>query len=148
MHNLCCTIHLRHHMEVTMYKYSPLPPELVKASDDYKETNDCTVKAFAIAFNTTYAKAHNHLHKYCGRQRGKGIKSSRTIPKSLKHSKVKEGPYSRSNRITLSQFCKKHPEGRYYVSVTGHALAVIDGTVYDHSDRPRRQVTWALRIHN
>jgi hypothetical protein len=130
-----------------MYKYASLPTSLVEKSDAYRETNDCTVKAFAIAFNTTYDKAHNHLAKHCGRRPRQGIVSRIVLQPSLRHTKTKVGPYTNSNRITLGAFCKAHPEGRYYVRVKGHAIAVVDGTVYDHRDSPRRQVTWALRIY-
>lgn len=130
-----------------MYKYAPLPEEMVKQSKAMNETNDCTVKAFAISLGTSYDKAHRHLQNFCERKRRKGIISREMIPNSLTNTKFSIGPYSKSNRITLSEFCRRHPVGRFYVVVARHAIAVIDGVVYDHSDRPRRRVEWALRIH-
>ena len=59
----------------------------------------------------------------------------------------KKGEYSSSNRITLKKFTEKHPEGKYYILVRGHALSVIDGVVYDYIDKPRRQVTGAWRCY-
>jgi len=130
-----------------MYQYAPLDEELIKASKRLNEWNDCTVKAFAKVFNTTYEKAHSHLKNACNRKNKCGIHSSKVLPQSLKKTKHKVGPYTRENRIQLNKFCEKHPKGRYYVALCGHAIAVIDGVVYDHSDRPRRQVTWAMRVY-
>ncbi len=112
-----------------------------------KETNDCTVKAFAVVFDTTYEKAHAHLKHSCGRQNRKGIVSREVIVPSLKKTKYKVGPYSKTNRITLKNFLEKHSEGRFYVCVRGHALAVVDGAIYDYKEGLRRQVTWAMRVY-
>lgn len=130
-----------------MYEYKPLDQELVQASKQFREHNDCTVKAFAKVFNTTYEKAHNHLKNSCGRINRKGVWITRVLPQSLKKTKFKVGPYDRGNRIQLNKFCEKHSVGRYYVCVKGHAIAVIDGVVYDYCDKPRRQVIWAMRVY-
>lgn len=112
-----------------------------------RETNDCTVKAFAVVFDTTYEKAHAHLKHNCGRQNRKGIVSREVIAPSLKKTKYKIGPYSKTNRITLKNFLEKHSEGRFYVCVRGHALAVVDGAIYDYKEGLRRQITWAMRVY-
>ena len=129
-----------------MYKYSPLPKELLETSKRIKEDRDCTVKALAIALGTSYERAHRHLELHCNRRRGRGIKSSLVLPKSLRNTPYKIGPYSSSNKVSLSTFCKNHPKGRFYVAVSGHAIAVVDGVVYDYKDAPRRMVKWAIRV--
>jgi hypothetical protein len=40
----------------------------------------------------------------------------------------------KGDRITVSEFAKRHPFGRYVVSVSGHWTACIDGIVYDTWD--------------
>lgn len=112
-----------------------------------KEANDCTVKVFAVVFDTTYEKAHAHLKNNCGRQNRKGIHSRVVLAPSLKKTKYRIGPYSKENRISLNAFVKKHSEGRFYVCVRGHALAVIDGVIHDYKEGLRRQVTWAMRVY-
>jgi hypothetical protein len=112
-----------------------------------RETNDCTVKAFAVVFDTTYEKAHAHLKHNCGRQNRKGVVSREVLAPSLKKTKHRIGPYSKTNRIMLKNFIEKHSEGRFYVCVRGHALAVIDGVIYDYKEGLRRQVTWAMRVY-
>lgn len=126
------------------YNYTGMFSESTRAM---KETNDCTVKAFSVVFNTTYEKAHAHLKNYCGRQHRRGLRSIDVLPPSLKKTKYKVGPYSRTNRITLKNFIEKHNEGRFYVCVRGHALAVVDGVIYDYKEGLRRQVTWAMRVY-
>lgn len=66
---------------------------------------------------------------------------------SVKKSKVRKGNYSCKNRITIKEFTIKHPNGRCFVVVRGHALAIIDGVVYDHSEKPRRQIQAAWRVY-
>ncbi len=113
----------------------------------YNEHNDCTVVAFAEVFNTSYEKAHKHLKLHCGRVNRKGIVSRTALPDSLKNTRHKVGDYSKTNRITISKFIEKHPIGRYYVVVRGHAIAIVDGVVYDGYYKPRRQITWAMRVY-
>lgn len=113
-----------------------------------KEKNDCTVKAWVNVFDCSYVAAHSWLKRF-GRRDGRGM-----MPKDLKRAlaackkaKVKLGPYSRSRRITVSQFIKAHPVGRYYVANRDHAFCVKDGVVHDWQFGPRRQITFAARVY-
>lgn len=123
-------------------------PEIIEVSRKFKEHNDCTVKAWVNCFDCSYEKAHAWLKRF-GRQnrRGPTMDKLQAALESCKIAKVRIGPYSRGNRITLSNFCKTHNKGRYYVVVRGHALCVKDGVVYDHSDGFRRQVIFAARVY-
>jgi hypothetical protein len=118
---------------------------------NYKESNDCTVVAFAESFNTTYEKAHFFLKHHIGRKNGRGLylEEIQKIKTVCQKTKIRFGPYTEQNRTTLKKFCINHPVGRYFVVVRGHALAVINGVVYDGEDTPRlnRQVQFAMRIH-
>ncbi len=129
-------------------KWSYYPQELIEASHKAKETKDCTVKAWVNVFDCSYDKARNYLRQF-GRFPRKGMKISQIEQalKSCKKAKVKIGPYSNENKISLTKFCQKHPVGRYYVIVRGHALCVKDGMVIDHSRSPRRQVKFACRVY-
>jgi hypothetical protein len=48
--------------------------------------------------------------------------------KSMKHLYRKAG-------LTLNQFVKRFPVGTFVIVVRGHALAIVDGVVYDNKDR-------------
>lgn len=117
---------------------------------EYKETKDCMVVSFAEVWGADYPSAHHHMRTQFKRQHRRGVPYKITrekvidlCPKTL----IRKGPYSKGNRITIKKFCQSHPEGRYWVFVRGHALAVIDGVVYDHSHRPSRQITCAYRVY-
>jgi hypothetical protein len=133
-----------------LYKYSPIPEHIDSASRAKKERNDCAVKAFAIVMNTSYDRAHKHLSLQCGRQHRKHgpIQCDKVLPESLKNTKHRVGPYAWvGEKVTIKKFCDKHPIGRYFVLVRGHAIAIIDGIVYDWGDKPRRQIYWAMRVY-
>lgn len=50
---------------------------------------------------------------------------------------------------TLAQFVKANPTGRFYLSVNGHSLALVNGVVMDQGVKPhpRYRVKRAWRIH-
>lgn len=122
--------------------------QLRQSSKEMNEHNDCTVKAWVNVFDAPYKNAHTWLRAH-GRPNRKGMmqKDIKRALESCKRARVKFGPYSRSNRITVSAFCKKHPKGRFYVCHPGHAFAIKDGVVYDHHHGPRRQITFAARVY-
>lgn len=41
----------------------------------------------------------------------------------------------RQSGLTLNQFVKRFPVGTYVIIVASHALAIVDGVVYDNADR-------------
>lgn len=96
-----------------------------------------------------YDKAHTHLKLFAKRENRKGLTwaAMETADEWCKKTLMKKGPYTKTNRISLKSFCEKHPVGRYWVGVSGHALAVIDGVVHDYKYGPRRQVTLAWRVY-
>jgi len=113
------------------------------------DRNCCTVLAWAAVFGCNVDKADKYLRRF-GRKWRKGMLTYE-IEDALKHCKrykVVKGPYSSKKRVTLKRFTQEHSVGRYYVLVRGHALAVIDGVVVDHTDKPRRQVTGAYRVYS
>jgi hypothetical protein len=112
----------------------------------YNEKNDCFVVAFAIAFNTTYEKAHRHASLQMHRKHRRGTFTMLYFKKSLKKTPVELLEIPPKN--TLSSFVKTHNTGRYIILVSGHALAMVDGTVYDYKYRPQCMVKYAFKIGN
>ena len=129
--------------------YEPVPDHLLEGRRRFGEKNDCTVIAFAIIFNMSYDDAHLHLKEKCGRKNGKCLMSMTTIPSSLSGVKYRIRSFSKEdgNQITLERFVKEHPVGKYYVCVRGHALAVVDGVVYDYYHGPKRKVKWVMKVY-
>lgn len=131
-----------------MSGWEPIPAEILEASKRMKETNDCTVLAWSVAFDAPYERSHAWLRKH-GRRNGRGMLPSAFLKafQACKIVKVKVGPYTKENRITVAKFCKDHPKGRYLVHNVNHAFVINDGVVIDFNHGPRRQITAAVRIY-
>jgi hypothetical protein len=112
-----------------------------------RETNDCTVVSFAEVWGIPYENAHKHIKNQFKRRHRGGVKARENVIANCPKTKIKKGPYTQENRISLGAFAKTHNVGRYWVFVRGHALAVIDGVIHDHSHKPRRQVIGAYRVY-
>jgi hypothetical protein len=96
------------------------------------EKNDCTVRALANITNISYTQAHNLLKDFSGRKdRNPHWPKFYAILSQLPNWKIRI-PASSCN-LTISQFVKKHPKGRFYC-FTGsprikHAFTIVDGIV-------------------
>lgn len=108
------------------------------------ESNDCTVISLMHLLDLTYEAAHLIMHK-AGREPGRGASMYMAVkqldPDLLTEIKLPD------DGITLAEFMREHPLGRYWVFVTGHALTVDMGRLFDHSDKPRRRVWFAWRVN-
>lgn len=109
----------------------------------------CTAVAWANVFDCSPLVARQFLYKFGYRRCGGGMTTPQVVAalKAVKKSTVVQGEYSRGNSITLKKFLQKHDKGRYYLLVRGHALAVIDGVIYDHKEGLQRQVVGAWRVY-
>lgn len=114
-----------------------------------KDKGPCTAMAWANVFRCSPVDAREYLYNF-GYRRGRGGMTTEQVIEALssvKKSTVVRGPYTKQNQIRLQDFIELHPEGRYYVLVRGHALAIVDGIVYDHKEGLRRIVTDAFRVY-
>lgn len=122
------------------------PPEL------WGERADCSVVAWSIARNITYATAHA-MFEAAGRKRKHGTFLPTTAAVHgwdghwvESHRAGKRGPLGTSDgsgrwlRPTLAQFLREHPRGRYVIHVRRHAFAVVDGVVFDYKLGLRRRI--------
>lgn len=128
--------------------------------DGYKVTNlaskacseegnsDCTVRAWANCFDAPYENAYIWMKNH-GRKRNKGmtLDEIKRALNSCKKAKIKFGPYGKKERITVKQFCTKHPVGRYYICSKGHAFCIKNGIVHDYYYGPGRWITFAARVY-
>ncbi len=125
------------------------------------ETNDCTVKALALATGIPYEEAHTDLARR-GRKRGKGtnffdvteaIKArgfeiARVSPESFIRR------YPKSHQI-LQNITTHHPERfsrvwrdghTYLASVGGHCLTIVNGVTHDWTRGRSRRIRLIYRI--
>jgi hypothetical protein len=102
------------------------------------EHNDCTVRAYAIAFDIPYYQAHKELADF-GRKNGRGI----VLHKFL----ASKGITVTAHKGTVKRFLKEHLEGVFIVRIRHHVFAVKTGKVFDTVfDYERARVTWFLKV--
>ena len=137
-----------------------------------KEKNDCVVRAFMAALDTSYDSAHAWVKKYLKRENKRGTYTSIHLPEVI--GKVKNGKkikmygvspshdfllgsrfpsgkvitnpkYKKPTGYTLRSFIENHPTGRYFVIVEGHAVAVVDGKLYGNTGEGTYKIN--RRVH-
>ena len=120
------------------------------------ETNDCGVRALALATGLSYAKAHGLL-KAEGRLDRKGTKTTQ-IERALRVAKIEFAIIStmicdsargfRIRRLSLDRITRQYCQGRYIVITNTHGMALIDGTIHDNGNikGPRSQVRQMYKI--
>lgn len=132
------------------------------------DRNYCTVTALSATFYISADQAHEYAAKTWGRVKGQGVRTItmlKSFPMAEGYSQAKEvlgkevirvkaeHDYKqpdgsiKTRAMNLSTFAKKHPTGTFYVLVDGHALAIINGEIVDHTDKPKRRVKYAWRIN-
>jgi hypothetical protein len=101
------------------------------------EKNDCTVRAAAVRFCTSYRRAHE-ICEEIGRRDGHGLKLIHIKNLFEKMGLEYQKPIFRP---TLKQFIEQHPAGRWFVVVRGHAIGISNGVIIDTvTPRPRARV--------
>ena len=130
------------------------------ALGQYKDRNFCTVAALAITLDWSFGKAHRHMAKH-GRKNKRGMFERDWRP-AIEEAAIKEGKRfekyrgfwiagvygAETNNMTLKRFCREHPTGAYYVKVSGHAVAIIDGVMHDWTadTAGRRKIIGAYKL--
>ena len=125
-----------------------------------KETNDCVVRAFMVALDLPYDKAHAWVKKELNRVDYKGtlmyVYSKNIIGKTKNGKKISfmgvhpsrkfmkysvgsdkiliNKSYKKPTGYTLKSFMENNPVGRFVLIIQGHAVAVVDGVLYGNRD--------------
>jgi hypothetical protein len=113
-------------------------------SIDMGETNDCTVKALAIAGNIAYKKAHDYMRQ-AGRKMRRGLRTP-SIEKgfNLAGFKLKRVGHTGKTVTTITQDCAK---SKRYVAITArHILAITNGQVQDWTDGRRHRIETLFEV--
>lgn len=123
-----------------------------------RETNDCVVRAFAVAFNIKYDEAHifckgffnrrdrsgtmavasrlaahyslfNQSIEEMGIERPIGYRDNKWFGKGMKWPYKVKGE-TKYATYTVGKFLEEYSKGTYFILITGHAFAIKDGVVY------------------
>lgn len=127
-------------MRATTEVYGAPPPQALG------ESNDCAVRALAVAACLPYASAHA-LFAAAGREPRQTV-SEAQVHRAIAAA-VPGAAFRRPMRgaVTLARFVAAFPTGHYVVCTSNHALAVVDGVVHDwRPARPRRRVVCYWRL--
>jgi len=116
------------------------------SSSGIKDTNNCTICALSTAAGIPYNEAYE-IGKKAGRKNGRGFYTSKLMKTARKNGivyrKIKTGG------ITIQKFLQKNPIGRFVVDRSGHAFAVIDGTIYDHlENKPMQRIIGIWKVES
>lgn len=93
-----------------------------------REKRDCTVRALAICSGKSYDECLQIMASV-GRKKDKGIPFVKVAQQVAALAGIKMKQVKRSG--TLNSFLRKFPQGTYYVTIKGHAMAIKDGMVHD-----------------
>jgi hypothetical protein len=106
------------------------------------ERNDCGVVALANAADLSYDWAYE-IAKASGRRAGCCSYVDK-VAEAARVNGVKLRKLAMRPR-TLAKFLRERPEGRYYVRVGHHIVAVVNGVITDRT-KPTKIVTHAYAI--
>jgi len=116
------------------------------------DRNNCALNAMSIVLNKPYYSVAETFKAH-GRVRGKGT-SVRVITEAL--NVLKQGSLEKAInnyqlptklKMSLANFAKQYPKGKYYVIKSRHALALIDGVWYDNqTPNPRSYVKYFFKV--
>jgi hypothetical protein len=124
---------------------------------DMDDTNHCTVTATAYALNILWSEAQALLASM-GRKRKRGFSTWKIAGHNLvkPYGEVREakwlynegGAYAGIRAgMTVRTFLRKCDKGkRYLITVSGHAMAVVDGRLCDSGSNLGRRVKYAFEV--
>lgn len=124
------------------------------------DSNNCTVLALAATTGISYDEAFQIAQNQWRRKHKKGVRTStlefyftsKIGAKKVDTKKVYHTKHNNKNvvcKMTVGTFAKEYSAGNYYVLVSGHALAVNDGKILDHTNlipKNKRIVKCAWKI--
>lgn len=122
------------------------------------DRNNCALNAMSIVLNIPYYSV-SETFKNLGRVRGKGcsVRMITTALNTFKWHREADIPIDKwiktksqhptKLKMTLANFAKQYPKGKYYVIKSKHALALIDGVWYDNQiPNPRAYVKYFFKV--
>lgn len=123
---------------------------------DLNDCSYCTVTATAYALNILWSEARDLLARM-GRKRKKGFATWRIAesPKLKPYGEAREAKWLYNEKgtwkgracMTVRTFLKKcDPTKRYMITVSQHAMAVVDGKLCDSGYHLHQRVRWAFEV--
>lgn len=108
-----------------------------------RETNDCIVRSIANATNRPWQDVMRELCNYAI-EMYEMPNNSRVIEEYMYNRGIYVYPCNKS--MTLVEFARHNPVGRYVVCLEDHAVSVIDGDWYDLHDSAHSEVVEYYKV--
>jgi hypothetical protein len=97
------------------------------------ETNDCAVRALAVACRVEYDKAHKVLRRW-GRRNRDGFKLMQLLEwRYMFGNDFEWMPVGIRRNVRVEDFLRLNPKGTFILHVRGHFCTVVDGVLYDEA---------------
>lgn len=106
------------------------------ASSRPDNTDDCAIRALALAAGLPYDDAHDVLKGNSSSDRTKDLASLHV--EKMTFPSVKGQP-----RMTPSMFCRKFPKGTFIVKTAKHVFVIRDGVALDLRQEPANHCIYA-----
>lgn len=120
-----------------MFKYyNPHPKGL--------STDDCVKRAIVVVTGLDYSKVQRELNEHkmvTGAKSFNSIKNLRYVEDVLKAKKI-----TFQSKMTVEEFCKKYPRGRFILDMDEHWSACVDSCIYDTWDCSKKTVNFAYEV--
>lgn len=111
-------------------------------------TNDCAVRAIAIATGTDYRTAYDMVAKFCKQEKPSRVRRGMSSPRAgvhllTMHKIMADLGWRWTPTMRIGSGCTVHmradelPDGPVIVKLSRHFAAVVDGVVYDTHDSSR-----------
>lgn len=110
---------------------------------ELQEKLDCSVRAYSVAACVSYTVAHE-LYRRFGRLDRHSTPTHITARLIFHTFPMAEFKWHLS--LTVANFARSHPTGRYICHVRKHAIAICDGIVYDWINSSRKKVISAYKL--
>jgi len=114
---------------------------LRKASADFGETNDCTVKALSVTTGRTYQDCHNAL-RMAGRKRRRGasMKIMQEAAEALGYYFERRHSPISAKTVTSAERDPALSSGNIVLLTRGHVAGMSDGKVIDWTKGRRHRI--------
>ena len=136
---------VRHHLDKVYLEGRYINTDELSRANSYlakNERNDCTVLAWMSVFDVHYAEAHYQLENLFGRKEHGGVgralymytfeelcDQGRTFNGKKIVTTTRHYNHIKGRTKTVKEYMKM--EGTWSLCIHGHALAVVDGVLYD-----------------
>ena len=119
------------------YNYNPHEKGLL--------VGDCVIRSIVCTTSMPYNQVRRQLNAFKKVTGAKSYNSDQN-PHHFVEDVLNGKKISVENNVTVSDFCKMHPRGRFILDMDEHWSACVDGCIYDTWDCGKEKVNFTYEI--